>query len=82
MGDLLDMMLEFADLKGQVELKTDPKLVRPIDIPIQIPNSTKARSATGWEVRIPMEQTLRDLLDYWRCKIQEHRVVAPMLSSH
>ena len=69
MGQILNMMLEITGLTGRVELKTDPDLVRPIDIPCQIPNSTKCRLATGWSVRIPLEQTLRDLLDYWRRKI-------------
>ena len=68
-GELLDMMLDLADLKGKVQLRTDPKLVRPIDIPIQVPDSSKCRELTGWQPAIPIERTLRDLLDYWRCKI-------------
>ena len=42
------------------------KLVRPIDIPVQICNTEKCRKLTGWKPEIPYETTLRDLLDYWR----------------
>ncbi|MBL7124620.1 MAG: GDP-mannose 4,6-dehydratase [Dehalococcoidales bacterium] len=69
MGQLLDMMLEMTGLKGKVELRVDPKLVRPIDIPVQVCDSTKCRNLTGWEPTIGMDQTLRDLLDYWTRKI-------------
>jgi GDP-4-dehydro-6-deoxy-D-mannose reductase len=29
-------------------------------------DASKIRNATGWQVEIPFEQTLKDLLDYWR----------------
>jgi len=68
-AELLYMMLEMKGLKGKVKLVKDPKLVRPIDIPLQICNSDKCRKLTGWKPKIPMEQTLKDLLDYWEEKI-------------
>jgi len=67
--DFIDMMLEIKGLKGKVELVTDPKLVRPIDIPVQVCDSDKCRALTGWKPTIPIEQTLQDLLDYWDKKI-------------
>ena len=30
---------------------------------------TKFRAATGWEPKIPFDQTLRDVLDYWRERV-------------
>jgi nucleoside-diphosphate-sugar epimerase len=32
-------------------------------------DSSKIRKAVGWEVEIPFEQTLKDLLTYWRERI-------------
>lgn len=69
MGELLDKMLEISGLAGKVEKRVDPKLVRPIDIPVQICNSQKCRKLTGWNPEILIEKTLRDLLGYWEKKI-------------
>jgi len=69
-GQLLDMMLEMTGLKGRVKLTVDPALVRPIDIPVQICDTRKCRQLTGWKPQIPIQQTLRDLLDYYMRKIQ------------
>lgn len=69
MEELLDKMINISGLKGKVKKRTDPRLVRPIDIPLQIPDSTKCRKLTGWKPVIKIEQTLSDLLDYWDKKI-------------
>lgn len=68
-GDVLDKMLEMEGLAGKVEKKVDPKLVRPIDIPIQVCDTSKCRKLTGWAPKFPIEETLRNLLDYWHYKI-------------
>ena len=36
--------------------------------PAPVPNSQneRLRAATGWEPEIPLDQTLDDLLSYWR----------------
>lgn len=70
MGELLDEMLEISGLAGKIKKKVDPKLVRPIDIPIQICNTEKMRKLTGFRPKIKIEQTLKDLLDYWDKKIE------------
>ncbi len=70
MGGYLNQMLEIAGLAGEVELEVNPAFVRKIDIPVQIPDSTKCRQLTGWEPRIPLSQTLTDLLGYWDTKIK------------
>mgnify|MGYP001577015267 CR=1 FL=1 len=69
MGQILEMMLKMSGLKKKVTQYVDPKLVRPIDIPVQICNTTKLRTLTGWKPKIKMETTLKDLLAYWDKKI-------------
>jgi GDP-mannose 4,6-dehydratase len=69
-GEVLDLMLELRGLAGKVEKRLDPKLVRPIDIPVQICDTRKCRQLTGWKPEIPLKQTLADLLAYWDAKIQ------------
>jgi GDP-mannose 4,6-dehydratase len=43
-----------------------PARLRPIDADLQVPDTSKFAAHTGWEPEIPFEQTMRDLLDYWR----------------
>jgi GDP-4-dehydro-6-deoxy-D-mannose reductase len=62
--DLLDLLRGRARLPVAVE--PDADRMRPSDVPILRGDATKLRRATGWEPAIPLEQTLSDLLDYWR----------------
>ncbi|MBW1741921.1 MAG: GDP-mannose 4,6-dehydratase [Deltaproteobacteria bacterium] len=63
-GEALDILLSFSQLKYRVEV--DPKLLRPSDVTLQIPCIDKFRDETGWEPKIPLEKTLQDMLQYWR----------------
>lgn len=62
--ELLDMIIGMAQV--EVRIETDPARLRPSDVEILIGDSSKFRADTGWEPRIPFDQTLRDLLDHWR----------------
>ena len=62
-GEYVRMMLELHDV--DVKLETDPKLLRPVDILVQNPDSTKVRKYLDWEPSISIEQTLKDLVSYW-----------------
>lgn len=72
-GEILEMMIDIRKLKGKVRKQIDEKLWRPIDINTQIPDYTKLKKATGWSPKIPIAQTLSDLLDYWDEKINEKK---------
>ena len=62
--EMLDTLLAHSNVK--ITLKEDPARLRPSDVKILWADTTKFRAATGWEPRIPFDQTMRDLLDYWR----------------
>ena len=64
--DLLDVLL--AASGARVEVRVDPERLRPSDVPAQVGDPSRLRAATGWEPRIPLERTLRDLLDDWRAR--------------
>ena len=55
--------------KVDVEVRVDPTRLRPSDVMILWADATKFMEATGWEPTIPYEQTLSDLLDYWRERV-------------
>ncbi len=65
--ELLDRLIELC--KVSVEIEVDPDRLRPSDVEILVGDNSKFRQETGWEPRIPFDQTLADILDYWRQKI-------------
>jgi len=61
---VLDILLSLT--KEKIEIRQDPKRMRPSDVPVLVGDSAKFRKATGWKPEIPFEKTLEDLLNYWR----------------
>lgn len=51
-----------------VELETDPALIRREDAPDIRGDSTRLHRLTGWRPEIPLEQTLRDVLEDLRAR--------------
>lgn len=70
-GDMLEMLKSMAQCKIMHEV--DPALLRPSDVTLQIPDTSKFQAATGWEPVIPLEVTLRDLLEHHRHRIKSGR---------
>jgi GDPmannose 4,6-dehydratase len=67
-ADMLKTLISMSTVKN-ITVKTDPERLRPIDADLQVPNTAKFRAITGWEPTIPFEQTMNDLLEYWRERI-------------
>lgn len=65
--ELLDVLLSLAHVRIRVE--QDPERMRPSDIPLVVADCTRLREGTGWEPQIPFEQSLLDVLDYWRKRV-------------
>jgi GDP-4-dehydro-6-deoxy-D-mannose reductase len=63
-GDLLDTLLTLATRKIQVV--TDTARLRPSDNPVLIGDPSRMSTEIGWQPAIPIEDSLRDLLDHWR----------------
>jgi GDPmannose 4,6-dehydratase len=56
-----------------IQVEIDPERLRPIDADLQIPDTTKFTNHTGWSPEISFEQTMEDLLNYWRQQIKSGR---------
>jgi GDP-4-dehydro-6-deoxy-D-mannose reductase len=52
-----------------VSIVVDPERLRPNDTPVIVGDATRLRTVTGWTPRIPFEQTIDDLLAYWRRRV-------------
>ena len=61
---LLKMLVSLSS--RDIEVKIDEKRLRPVDVPVIEADTKKLKQETGWQPVIPMEQTLKDTLEYWR----------------
>ena len=64
---LLDKLLELSH--ADVNVEVDPARVRAASTPALIADCTRFRAHTGWQPEIPFEQTLSDLLNYERDRL-------------
>jgi len=66
---LLEGLLALSEV--QVRVEVDPDRYRPADVPVVYGSASKFHRLTGWEPEIPFDQTLRDVLGYWRKQVEE-----------
>ena len=71
--EMLQTLLSFSSRKD-IHVETDQERLRPIDADLQVPDTSKFRTQTGWEPQIPFEKTMKDLLDYWRARVSKGKV--------
>jgi GDP-4-dehydro-6-deoxy-D-mannose reductase len=64
---VLDHLLGMSE--QAVKVQVDPGRLRPADIPVLYGSRERFTRATGWEPVIPLEQTLLDLLAWWRQRV-------------
>lgn len=69
-GQLLEFLISQSTLSQDLKVEVDPSRLRPIDADLQIPDTFKFRAHTGWKPEISFEQTMIDLLNYWRDRIK------------
>lgn len=62
--EILDMLMSFSTI--DITIVEDPSRLRPSDIPILLGDNTKITRSLPWSPEIPIEQTLKDTLAYWR----------------
>ncbi|CAM5790904.1 MULTISPECIES: GDP-mannose 4,6-dehydratase [Brevibacillus] len=65
--EMLNKLLSLS--QAAITITPDPSRMRPSDVEILLGNYDKFHQQTGWKPEIPFEQTLKDLLDYWRARV-------------
>lgn len=70
-GEFLERLVALA--RVPIPRRLDPALLRPTDVTLQIPCVDKFRKATGWTPQHSFEESLGDLLDFWRQRV-EHEI--------
>lgn len=66
--DMLDRLIALSTAK-HIRVEVDPARLRPSDVTLQIPCIDKFVQQTGWKAEITFDQTLREMLDYWRVRV-------------
>ncbi len=57
--------------RSDLDLRTDPELMRPVDVPVLVGDASRLRAATGWEPTNPLDVTLADVLEEARAQAAE-----------
>ena len=69
-GEMLDYMILLSPMKDKIKKEVDPTLVRKVDVNLQIVDYGKFKNETGWEPEISFEDTIKEVLDYWRKNVE------------
>jgi GDP-4-dehydro-6-deoxy-D-mannose reductase len=67
-GDVLALLV--ARARVPIRVQVDQARLRPHDVPLLVGDSTRLRTELGWKPAIPLEQTLDDILAYWRRQLR------------
>lgn len=66
---ILNLLLTMSRML--IRVKKDASRMRPSDVSVLVADATAFRSKTGWKPEISLEQSLYDLLEYWRAKLRK-----------
>jgi len=69
---MLEKLISLSTKSELITTRVDSNRLRPIDADRQGPDTSKFMAHTGWRPEIPFEQTMQDLLDYWRYRVQKN----------
>jgi len=64
---ILECLLSYTQKK--ISVRVDSQKIRKVDIPRLVGDNKKIKGEISWEPRIPMTQSLKELLEYWRSHI-------------
>jgi GDPmannose 4,6-dehydratase len=67
-GEMLQSLIDLSSVRN-ISIELDPSRMRPIDADLQIPDTKLFRDATGWKPKIEFNETMLNLLDYWRQRV-------------
>lgn len=61
---ILDIII--SQSTEDIKITVDPERLRPSDIPVIEADISRITADTGWKPEIPIEETIKNTLDYWR----------------
>lgn len=68
--DMLNYLIS-QSTRDDITIEIDDDRLRPIDADLQVPNTEKFKKHTGWKPKYTFQETMNDLLNYWRDEISK-----------
>jgi GDP-4-dehydro-6-deoxy-D-mannose reductase len=68
MEKILEFLLSLSPEKERIKIKKQKERMRVGDVPLQIGDASKIRKECGWCATVKVEESLEDLLNFWRRK--------------
>jgi GDP-4-dehydro-6-deoxy-D-mannose reductase len=65
---MLDVLLSYSQC--EINIKQDPTRMRPSDVAVIYADNSKLQTNTGWQPVYSFEESLKQVLDYWRQQVQ------------
>jgi len=72
-GEMLDYLVSISTCAERIRIERDPDRMRALDADLQVPDTAKFTAHTGWRPEISFEQSMGDLLEYWRRRVASGR---------
>jgi GDPmannose 4,6-dehydratase/GDP-4-dehydro-6-deoxy-D-mannose reductase len=66
-GEFLELLKRYA--RCEIPSRLDPNLLRPVDVTLQIPDTTKFENETGWKPKYKFEESIKFLLEECRKRV-------------
>ncbi|KAF0135253.1 MAG: GDPmannose 4 6-dehydratase [Candidatus Saganbacteria bacterium] len=63
-GEFMELLKKLA--RVPIKSEVDPKLLRPADVTLQVPDVSKFKKETGWQPKYSFEESVQYLLDHCR----------------
>jgi GDP-4-dehydro-6-deoxy-D-mannose reductase len=74
MQNIVDRLVKLTRRPVQVRQKLE--LFRPTDVHAARADASDVHDETGWSPRRPLDETLAEILDYWRADVEKARLLA------
>lgn len=75
MQEILDTLVSLSSTA--IDVRVDPERFRAVDVPLMIGDYSKIHTDTGWKPEIPLEQSLRDVLEEQRHRVKTQLTNTP-----
>ncbi|QJB55749.1 GDP-mannose 4,6-dehydratase [Pseudodesulfovibrio sp. zrk46] len=69
--EMLHYLISLSPMKDEIKHEVEDERLRPLDADLQLPDTSKFTSHTGWKPEISFEETMQDLLNYWRERVKK-----------
>jgi GDP-4-dehydro-6-deoxy-D-mannose reductase len=66
-ANILDKLINLSS--RDINIKKDPDRLRPSEVPVLVGDNSKLIEKFGWKPRFELNQTLNEILEYWRSQV-------------